>query len=483
MKNRQPVRGYLMLLAIVFGAIFVTVLGALTGFVITESKTQTNATSAARATAIAEAGLEYYHWFLAHYPNDLTNGTGQTGPYSIPYSDPEGGQTGTISLGITGNSSCGVVTSIDMRSTGTPTESALSRTITARYARPTVARFSYILNDSVWAGGDRVILGPYHSNGGVRMDGTANSPVTSSLSSWLCTSSFGCSSSQTKTGVFGTGSNQDLWSYPVPQVDFARIAADFSVLKTRAQANNTYLPRQSVGTNTDNPSYWNGYRLIFNGNGTITVRKVTGTTLLHSTAINTSDDALPDRTLVLTDTAYSTIAIPANCGLIFVEDNVWVEGVVDRKVTVVAANVTTTGVEPNAMLKNSISYAATDGSDGLTLIAENNILIAPDSPQVMTLNGIFVAQGGAFGRNYYWKAYGDSRCNTSYEPRTSLTILGTTVSNLRTGTKWMGTNCGSDSEAGYDTRTDAFDRKLATDPPPFTPETSTDYEFVDWREE
>jgi hypothetical protein len=472
-----------MLLAIVFGAVFVTVLGALSGFVLTENRAQSNATATARATAIAEAGLEYYRWFLAHYPSDIQNGTGLPGPYVIPYADPEGGQTGTIELAISGNSSCGAITSIDISSTGRPAENtSVSRTLTARYARPTVARFSYVLNDSVWAGADRVINGPYHSNGGIRMDGTANAPVTSSLSSWLCTSSFGCSSNQTKAGVWGTGPNQSLWDYPVPQVDFDAIAADFGSLKTKANASGRYLARVSSGSKTD-ASYWNGYHLIFNGNNTVTVRRVTATTLLYSTAVNASEDSESDRTLIATESFHSTITLPSDCALIFVEDNAWIEGTVDRKVTVVAANVVNTGVEPNVMLPGNIIYQATDGSDGIAVIAENNVLITPNSPSTMTLNGIFVAQGGAFGRNYYWRANGDSRCNASYEPRGTLTILGTTVSNIRTGTKWMGVQCGSDNEAGYQTRIDAYDRNLSTDPPPFTPQTSTDYEFVDWRED
>lgn len=473
--NHTPPRGYLMLLAIVFGAVFVTVLGALSGFVLSENRFQTNATVSTRASAIAEAGIEYYRWFLSHYPNDLTNGTGLPGPYTIPYMDPEGGETGTIELSITGNTSCETLTSIDISSTGTPAEDeTVSRTITTRYARPTVARFSYVLNSSVWAGSDRVILGPYHSNGGIRMDGTINSPVTSSLSTWLCTSSFGCSPNETKEGVWGTGTNQDLWDYPVPQVDFGAISADFGSLKTKAVADGRYLPRFSQTNNTNAASYWHGYRLIFNAGGTVTVSRVTSAPALSSTHINSGDDDLPDRMLVSNETFYSTMTIPADCGLIFVEDNVWIEGVVDSKVTVVAANVTTTGIEPNVMLPDNLTYAQTDGTDGLTVIAQNNILITPDSPYNMTLNGIFVAQGGAFGRNYY--------ANPTYDARGTLTILGTTVSNLRTGTKWC-LNQSCTSSTGYQTRIDAYDRNLATDPPPFTPQTSSDYQFVDWREE
>ncbi len=475
MKRTRPVRGYLMLVAIVFGSIFVTVLGALTGFVLTENRAQSTATAASRGLAIAEAGLEYYRWYLAHYPGDLQNGTGVAGPYTIPYNDPEGGETGTIELAITGNTSCETLTSVDISSTGTPAEDPLvSRTITTRYARPTVARYSYILNDSVWAGADRIILGPYHSNGGIRMDGTINSPVTSSLSTWLCTSSFGCSPNQTKEGVWGAGTNPDLWNYPVPQVDFGAISADLASLKTKSVTAGRYLPRFSQTNNTNAASYWHGYHLVFNAGGTVTVSRVTSAPALSSTHINPSDNSLPDRMLISNETFYSTITIPENCGLIFVEDNVWIEGVVDAKVTVVAANVTTTGIEPNAMLRGNLTYAQTDGSDGLTLIAQNNVLITPDSPFNMTLNGIFIAQGGAFGRNYY--------ANATYDARGTLTILGTTVSNIRTGTKWC-LNSSCTNSAGYQTRIDAYDRNLATDPPPFTPTTSTDYEFVDWREQ
>lgn len=467
-------RGYLLLLGLVFGAIFLTVLGSLTSFVLIANKAQTATTERAMAFSIAEAGLEYYRWFLAHNPGDLTNGTGAPGPYTIPYADPEGATEGTITLEVDGNVSCGQVTSIDLLSTGRPTGSNITRTLTARYTRPTVGQYSYILNDSVWAGPDRVINGPYHSNGGIRMDGTANAPVTSSLSSWLCTSSFGCSPNANKSGVWGAGPNQTLWSYPAPQVDFAGINADFNALKTSAQAQGLYYARTSSGTDKSNANYWRGYRLIFNAAGTVTVRRVTGTNALTSTALNTAEDGIPDRALVTTDTLVGTYTVPDNCGLIFVEDHAWIEGTITKKVTVVVANVTTTGIAPNAYLKNNITYQATDGSDGLTVIAEDNVLITPDSPYNMTLNGIFIAQGGAFGRNYY------SSCSSAYEPKGTLTIRGTTVSSKRTGTQWMG-GCGD--YAGYDNRIDAYDRQLAMDPPPFTPVVSNDYQFVDWREE
>ncbi len=463
-------RGYIMLLALVFGSIFLTVLGALASFSITQDRVQENSTGKSKALALAEAGLEYYRWHLAHYPTDLKNGTGHAGPYVLTQSDPEGGAVGTATLSITGNQSCGQITSIDITSTGAPSDgSDASRTIEARYAQSTVARYSYILNDTVWAGSDRVINGPYHSNGGIRMDGTANAPVTSSLSTWLCTTDFGCTTNQTKPGVFGAGPNADLWDYPTATVDFSGIAADFGSLKTAATASGKYFARYSSGASSSS-TYWRGYHLIFNANGTFTVTRVSATTALTVTPVN-SADSTTDHTRISSETALGTYTIPSNCGLIYVEDNAWIEGTVSGKVTVVVANTVTAGVSPNAMLPNNITYA--NSSSGLAVIAENDVLVTADSPNVMTLNGIFIAQNGAFGRNYYG-------CPSSYEPRSSLTIHGTTVSNKRTGTKWV--NGCSSGDAGYQTRVDAYDRALATDPPPFTPVISTDYQFVDWKE-
>lgn len=480
----QKNRGSITLLVIVFAGIFLVVLTALSGYVLAQNRASDMARIKAEAFSVAEAALEYYRWHLAHFPADLQNGTGHTGPYAIPIPDPEGGAAGTATLTIAANTACGQTTSIDLSSKGVAADDAsVSQTILVRYARPSVAAYSYIVNDSVWAGADRIINGPYHSNGGIRMDGTANAPVTSSLSTWSCTSSFGCSPSATKPGVFGAGTNQNLWDYPTPQVDFAGIAADFSSLKLTAQTSGIYLSRYSSG-NSGSASYHKGYHLVFNANGTVTVTKAVSVTAPLPVIPLNSSDASSDYSLINNENSSTTYTLPTGCSLIFVEDNAWVEGVISAKVTLVVANVTNSGVAPDAFLKGNISYAANNGSDGLTLISEHNILIAPDSPQNMSLRGIFVAQSGAFGRNLYgtFDNHGNlTGCDANYEPRGTLTILGSTISNLRTGTRWGG-GCGA-TDAGYQTRIDSFDRTLANDPPPFTPVISTDYKFVDWHQQ
>jgi len=482
MTMHSRTRGTITLLVLVFGGIFFTVLVALSGYVLSQNRSEDAAQARAAAFSVAEAGLEYYRWRLGHFPGDLTNGTGGPGPYLVAIPAPEGGTAGTASLTLTANTSCGQTTSIDIRSTGTvSSDPSQPQTLTARYARLSVASYSYIVNASVFAGADRIINGPYHSNGGVRMDGATNAPVTSSLSSWTCTSSFGCSPNATKPGVFGSGTNQNLWNYPTPQVDFPGISANFSSLKTTAQSSGIYLPRYSSGS-SGSSAYHKGYHLIFNAGGTITVRRVTSVNAIDAYPL-VSTDGETDYSLINNETFYATYPLPSDCSLIFVEDNTWVEGVIPAKVTLVVANVTNSGVAPDAFLKGDITYTAS-GTSGLTLIAERNILITADSPQIMNIHGIFVAQGGAFGRNLYWRL--DSHggylgCNPSYEPRGTLTLVGTTVSNKRTATQW-GNGCNG-SNGGYLSRIDSFDRELAGNPPPFTPVISTDFRFVDWRQE
>lgn len=469
-----------MLTAIIFGAIFLAVFGAMSSFVLVQNRSATENTGKSEGLAIAEAGLEYYKWHLAHFPSDLQNGTGQPGPYTVTYTDPETGTAaGSYKLSIVGNTSCNQTTSIDITSKGVPADGSGSATLVARYAKPTVAQYAYILNDSVWAGADRVIYGPYHSNGGIRMDATTNSSVTSSLSSWSCTSSFGCSPTQTEPGVFGTGANPNLWNYPTPQVDFNSISANFSTLKSIAQSSGMYFPRVSSGTSGLQAN--RGYHLVFNSDGTVTITEVRSEKNVPSIPIdNPSQSTLQDDySLKVGEATNGTTVISPTCGLIFVEDNVWIEGQIPNQVTVVAANVTTPGVTPNVYLPGNITYTNTSGISGLTVISQNDILITPDSPQNMTLNGVFIAQGGAFGRNLY-------DCNESpYNIEGTLTIHGTTVSNKRTGTKWTysGFGCGNNQISGYTTRTDSFDRQLSTNPPPFTPAISTQYEFVDWRQQ
>lgn len=464
------------MMVVTFMGIFLLIMGTIMSYAFQQSKYGRALYDREQALSVAEAGLEYYRWFLAHNPNNLTNGTGQPGPYTYIVNDPEGGETGRASLSVVGNSSCGVIQSIDVTSVGKSNlDPGFPRTLFARYMRPSVATYSYLLNGNVWAGEDRNITGRYHSNGGIRMDGTNNSNVSSAVSTWSCTSNFGCSPTATQNGVWGGGSGSALWDYPAASVDFNGIATSLANLKTYAQTGGGLYFASSTGAVNSR-----GYHLVLQANGTIDIYRVTGTTGVYGS----SDGATyaMEYNIIATQTLLGNYTIPSACSLIFVDDRVWIEGVVKNKVTVVAATPADSGTAPDVIIPANITYATSDGVAGLTVMAERNILIPLNSPNIMEIHGIFSAHSGYYGRNHYSTSgtYEVPSAYDSYVQQTQLTTAGTIVSAGRTGTKW--TSSGT-FVSGYNTRVDAYDQLQATNPPPFTPSASPDYGFVLWREQ
>ncbi|NCN52585.1 hypothetical protein GW943_02135 [Candidatus Parcubacteria bacterium] len=466
MQKNSHNSGYLLVLILVFGAIFFAIISSFIGFVVTQHRVQEATYQKERALEIAEAGLNYYRWYLAHNPDDVTNGTGVAGPYVHTYADPEGADIGEFSLAVASSTYCGDVYAIDITSTGSTYDNPnLTRSVYARYARPTVAEYAYIINSNVWAGDDRVIVGPYHSNGIIRMDGTNNSTVTSGQESWSCDSSeMPCSpysNWSTTPAVYGDGPNSDLWTYPSTPINFTGLTVDLAEMQDKAQnAGGVYI----------GPSGKSGYHITFKGNGTFDLYTIK------------SKQSEPNgyawgRYLNIVKSAQFTgnYAIPTDCPLIYVEDQVWLDGVVGRRVTLAAADVDSTGVDPSIILNGNITYNSDDA--GLLAIAEYDVLVGLVVPTDMELNGIFVAQNGHFGRNYY-----DTSMPNAWETyiyRNSLTINGTIVSNGRVGTKWT---CGGTYCSGFNTRYNSYDRDLVSKPPPLTPDTSDTYQFVEWRE-
>ncbi|MBP6924482.1 MAG: hypothetical protein KBB78_02850, partial [Candidatus Pacebacteria bacterium] len=189
------------------------------------------------------------------------------------------------------------------------------------------------------------------------------------------------------------------------------------------------------------------------------------------------------RNIIQTDSLYGTYPINEDCPLVYVDDKVWLQGEADQKVTIAAAGTDSTGANPSIILQNNITYDDPD-ADGLLAIAENNILIGVDVPNDMTVNGIYIAQNGRFGRNHYVYSNlpnpsGPLDFRPYYE-RNSLTINGTVVSNGRVGTQWTS---GSTFTSGFHERYSSYDRNLVDNPPPLVPNTSDVYDFVEWREE
>ena len=455
--------GYLLILVLVFGSIFLVIVSSFIGWVVTQNQLVNFRHEQQRATEIAEAGLNFYRWYLAHYPDDLTTST------TSVYVDPEDGAIGEYSLDITRNSFCGSTASIEVESTGfTYVDSSAVSTLSARYARPTVAEYSFITDGGVWYGDDRVITGPIHSNNGIRMDGSHNSFVGSGQADWTCNSSYGCSPDQTVDGVYTTTANSTpgLFSFPISPVDFTGITLDLSEMQDRAE--------NDGGIYYGPTSEW-GYQVIFNGDDTVTVREVTGT--YNYWAYSSYEGWHTEERNVITSSSFvATHAIDPNCPLLYFEDKVWLEGAISGKVTLAAADLSSSA-ETNIVISDSVTYNDTDS--GLLAIAEDDVDVGLEVPDDMTANGIYVAQNGRFGRNHYITGYLPWWLD-AYVIRNSLTRFGSVVSNGRVGTRWTS---GGTTVSGFELRTTSFDQDQVDNPPPLTPQTSDVFIFDNWRQD
>ena len=448
-------RGSIVTIILIFGMVFLILLGGLLGFILLQMRYSAQRIAWHQSLYIAESGTEYYKWCLNNGANCDTE---------KEYFDSQGVSIGRFNLMINQSMSCGETMETNIYSTGkTNRFPDTKREINVVYGRISVAKFAYLLNDNVWAGPDREINGLYHSNGGIRMDGKNQSTVSSSLPEWLCTDSFGCSPSVMKPGVFTTtgNANEDLFEFPVPVFDFDGITVDLAKIKSKAQLGGVYLPR-STSINRNG----NGYHLIFKDNGTVEVRIITS--LYSDYSYNEEEGWHYDYFRIKNESYHNTYTINPSCSTVFAEDNIWIEGTVNQKVTVASANLIQANKDTSAVIIDDIGYVNNDGTNGFSVIAENNILISPSSPNQLELRGVFIAQKGHFGRNHYPNNFRDK-----------LTIIGSVVSNGRVGTQWTS---GSYMVSGYAERENVVDTKLIYSPCPFIPFIEYDFKVIKWEE-
>src|SRR3989338_11571087 len=160
-------KGQLTLSVLLFSFVAIIILSGLIIWVDVNLKSAYRSIHRDSAFRIAEAGIEYYRWHLAHAPLDFQDGTGQAGPYSHDFYDKSGNIIGKFKLEITPPPLGSTVVTI--RSTGTVDGvSGLEKTIEIKMAKPSFAKYAVVLNDNVRFGPGTDVFGQIHSNGGIR---------------------------------------------------------------------------------------------------------------------------------------------------------------------------------------------------------------------------------------------------------------------------------------------------------------------------
>ena len=421
-----------------------------------------------QAGDIAEAGLNYYKWYLAHNPGDVSGGGGPFDYFDIETS----AKIGEYELAISGKSYCGQISSINVTSTGrTDANPDAKAIISATYKQPTVAEYSFINNEGVRFGDNRVITGPVHGNNWVQMDGAHNSFVGSGIPNY-----------GSEGGVFTSAppspsnATPSLFVYPIDPIDFTGLTIDLSQMRTSANADGIYY----------GPTSQDGYKVVFNSDGTVNVYTVQTSTSYWSYSTldgwhNGEYNYINDQTQIA-----NNLPIDPDCPVLFFEDKLWIEGAINQKVAV-GAGLNTSNTQNNIVIDGNVTYVAGTNA-GLVAIAEDDIDVGIDVPTNMTANGIYIAQNGRFGRNRYcencWNGvtiFGLPWWLDQYVFRNSLTRSGSVISNLRGGTAWA--DAFGTQSSGFLIRDTSFDRDQVDDPPPLTPTTNDVYELQDWRQE
>lgn len=431
------------------------------------------------AFSIAEAGIEYYHWHLAHAPTDYQDGTGGVGPYTHTYYDTSGTAVGEFILAITPPPSGSTVVAI--RSTGkVSADSTIQKVIEVKLDIETFVRYAAAINEAVRFGEGTETFGEVFSNGGIRFDGLAHNVVKSARSSYDDPDhggqeEFGVhthvdpldplpgAAVPSRTDVFEAGRE-----FPVPALDFTQITQTLADIKSKAQASSTYFASSTVY----------GYDLVFATSGIYSVYKVTALKDPPNGCTNNSNEPGWGTWSIQTETLHATGTIPPN-GHMFFEDNLWVRGQIDaRRVTVGSGRFPDNpSTRSSITVNNNLRYTNYNATDTIGLVAQNNVNIGLFSDDILRIDAALIAQNGRVGRYYYQPPNDQSHSNKcgSTTNREEITLYGSVITNKQY-------EFGFDDETGYERRILIFDTRLLYEPPPAFPQTTDTYAPISWDE-
>lgn len=508
-KYRKNLKGSALAYALVIMSAVAILLTSILGFISSQAKYSMQRQSQEEALRIAESGIHFYKWYLAHQLNGRTNSQidafwagatalGQTTPYQANYNDPYGAAIGqyrlTVMPPIPGS------TIIYVQSEGwTSKYPTLKKTLRVRLRRPSWSESAVLANDFMRFGSGTEVYGRIHSNGGIRFDGLTHNVISSSLSSFddpdhSGGSEFGVhthvtpvdplppAAVPTRLDVFEAGR-----SFPVATTDFNGVLGDLNTMKSEAQAGRgRYFDATGNGRQitlltdgTFNSCTVNNYtsfdRVLEIGTNIISNYKgvVTGATggssgtngnacvaatCCASAACGWIQNSNHAKGKCVSLTNYPIV----DHGVIFVENNIWLSGQINaKKITIVGANISG-GSVASVFIPSNLTYTNYDGRDILGIIGQNDIEIPSNSSSVLRIDGALLAQQGRIGAEHY----GNSK--------TSITVNGALATNQRYGFSWT-------DGTGYATRNLYYDNNLLYYPPPYFP-TGTQYLLDLWEE-
>lgn len=444
-----------LMFVIVFGFLITSfIILSVSSYAIFENRTSQTIYNRDLSFHIAEAGINYYRWHLAHNPDDFTDGGEKQDFYLHEYKDKDGVIIGYFSLEIdeplAGSS---VVT---VRSTGyTIQNENKKRTIEVRLGFPSMTEHTFLSNESMNFGFTSFVNGTIHSNGGIRFDGTTDSWVKSAKDKYKYLN-------QTHNGIWGGGGPKSFWVFPVPAIDFFSVSTDLDGIRDASQDGGIYLTSSGQ----------EGWQLIFDGTE-FDLYKVSTLECNYGEGKwkKKWGDWYWEGDVYCFDigskTFIDTYDIPEN-GAIFVEDNAWVEGTVDGRVTVAVGRFPVQEPYKNLYISGNLLYNEKASDDTIGLLAQGDIIVPHNVPDNMEINGGLLSQFSSIYRPHY-----------DEDTKNSLTIFGSQVSYESGGWKYV--NGWGHVISGFINTYHIYDGNLKYYPPPGFPVGST-YELLSWEE-
>jgi hypothetical protein len=259
---------------------------------------------------------------------------------------------------------------------------------------------------------------------------------------------------------------EDGRQFPVPEIDFSGFAANMSQMKTDAQSNGRYFSA-SGGL---------GYHVVLKTNDTFDLYRVNTLVPAPSGCSTDGSDGWGTWSIATNgQTFLQNYAFPAN-GIIFLEDDAWVDGQINTaRVTVAAARFPDNASTRKSITVNSnLLYTNYDGRDAISLIAQKNINAGMVSSDTLRIDAALIAENGRAGRYYYTPdSSGHNNCSP-YDTLSTITLFGMIATNQRYGFAYT-------DGTGYQTRNIIYDGNLLYAPPPSFPILTDQYATISWK--
>lgn len=544
-KNQD---GMITPLILIIASIFIIFGVSLISWAITNHKDTIRKVRKIQSLQVAEAGVSYYKWHLAHDSSDYKDGNGWCcnnnpaltltdcggvcGPYVHQYEDYNDDVIGEFSLLITPPEIGSTVNTVESTGYAYGNDS-IQKKVTALVGKRSLAEYSFLTNAPLWLGENEGFAGPIHSNGGIRFDTVATAEVTSAVNNYNCSGALhGCSG--VKPGIWGTGGPTTLWrplSEPiitspaggsvfniivpsVPAIDYSLFTVSLADIKADAITNGIYFGDNSGicgdgvcgrnGTVNENHGscpadcpagcgnhncnagetnitcprdcFLEGFLVKFKADATVDIYSV-NTLMAQVGYYNVEQGGCrQEAEQIQNKTLLGNFAMPNN-GLIFIENDVWVEGTVNGRATVGAAIFPVdTSNYARIRINDNIQYLARDGNNVFGLMAQGDVLVPKYAPTNLTIDAMLFSQMG----HVYYRGY--VYCGSG-SVKNSIEVYGGTITNLFWTWTWVSWNGSSwVTVDGYNTTNTIYNNYLTFAPPPSFP-TSENYEVLSWEEE